>query len=930
MFFAIFVAAENNPSNLFDALKKQIENNNEENQEEKDYLMFLDAEGNNIESSLMADGTEWLEENIEDLVPFRDELRSLLGEYNVKPCVNFNNEIVQHYVMVVDVAPALFTRVTGGNFENPQYLGMSPVNYFSMSVTEDDVTYNSILRDAKLEAISNFKSTFDKEKLTIVDQNANLYVSIFIVDRKIELNRIKELVFTYDDVFKEFSSGNFVEILNNDLKPEVDGLPKSGFSFLNQCVKKFIKVFHGATPNISTNCYDVESMGFESNLGEDFYSYYCDGGENEEFDIEQTFFKEIVYRCAKYLDFLHVYHSIATEENQAMIDHLGVNFLSEWDGMLREFVETYYASGMNQKFAIYFKNNYRALFNTYKNNPDYQLLGFDLKFIDIFFEVDDLRGVEHFSIILSDFLAMNSGEPTSYVNHHGELRPYYEWNHPGPAEKITNDLYEAVTQAYNTVASQLYTDEDRESIYYLILDNRELLWDFYLNPTASGFPGIGKKVTELAEAVGKFLQNYENYTVVVDSDDWKKSVPEDMPIVLTGLTRHFTSTTNGPKSNDDFDLVNTLTAELTTGKKLDFTIKVADKYVYEETCLAYNSDPICIKEGYAWKPVYSATQYDFSLKDNKSVDFFTPIANLKILAPSYYKNCMNCKQKITYEYAFVTASRIRDKAVDDVINNSMLAIEVVTLPFAFLEVVAAKGAWLVFRGLVLSVNLEAVALSVVGGGDFAAGCNKVFGPSLGPIVKPYLESLNNVVALVELSELVGQGGLALVKSFERDKLEHAAAAAMYSSKSKIYLGADINNFSQSQLDEVKTLRSQIETNLGVNEEIGMSKLIDDLEDEFIGFAAGGGSSPLRSNEKFEELMIKYQYWKKGFDDQTGLMQSTDFLSDLSPAEKNILDAMLSDELGDLIIDSFESFDVVKNSHKMKALKKLAKNNVCQL
>ena len=283
---------------------------------------------------------------------------------------------------------------------------------------------------------------------------------------------------------------------------------------------------------------------------------------------------------------------------------------------------------------------------------------------------------------------------------------------------------------------------------------------------------------------------------------------------------------------------------------------------------------------------------------------------------------------ITFEYAFVTATRIRDNALDDQINNAILTIEIISLPFAFVEFAAAKGLVRLYRGFILAIDIEAITITFAGEGDFEAGCSKIFGPTLGPKIFPWLNTMNAVIGITQLVEIVGPSGMRLLETFDQEQLIETAATAEYLAKTEKYVG---NIMELEEYNELITIRSQIEINLGINDVADAPDLVDDVSDVFIGFAENGvGNSILRSNEKYEELMIKYQYWKKTEANQGDLMHADEFLQGLSLEDREVLDLMLSDELADAIIGTFKSDEVIKNSHKMKALKKLAKNNVCQL
>ncbi|MGK0314883.1 MAG: hypothetical protein ACI86M_001103 [Saprospiraceae bacterium] len=115
--------------------------------------------------------------------------------------------------------------------------------------------------------------------------------------------------------------------------------------------------------------------------------------------------------------------------------------------------------------------------------------------------------------------------------------------------------------------------------------------------------------------------------------------------------------------------------------------------------------------------------------------FFDIIYSVHVKEPGYFEGCADqygnvCKNTVNKECAFVTATRIRQKAWDHIVNDVTNTIGVITLPISIGAVGTARGLQFLKHGFFIANDVASLAIGLDQEG-FTAKCQAVFGEEAG-------------------------------------------------------------------------------------------------------------------------------------------------------------------------------------------------------
>lgn len=902
--------ANNIGEGLYNRLASQIEKNNKLDKEDRVYTMHVNSFGEDVSDM----GLEWLEENHDGLIPFKDKYIEALVHYNDKPSGRIGGSKPQHYIMVIELNLVRLAQEDLVTANERMVSDHFVPNHPSSGVV---ITYEEEIALKLNNEIKEFLRVLDKDKMNVFDGNQELLVSILAVQRDISDAKHSSLQFQYFSNYLTAGS-DFKSIIDNEYKPSVNEVVINDFSFINTIIDQFVLIFHDITPEIVT-CTDIYSLGLVSDVSTQFYEFFC---SSPDYDLDNSNFNDAVYNAARFLDYIHVSYTNHFDDNA--ISYFGANFISDWDSDLRIVMEHYYQSGMDLTFNFWLYDNFRNEFGD-------ELSTYQAEFISLFFDPFTAVSGQDFVRILEDDFARYNSEGIFLIPLFPVpgVQEYAIIEYLKSKERLFIYLVRAVEYAY--ASTSLFTDEDRTALYNLIKNNTKALWDFYLNPAAPGVPIFqGIKVTQAAEKIGLFISQYEAYTQTIHEVE---DIPDDLKIIVTGFKSSYVTSTMVETKEEVLELLQDISVKKTNdnASHIDFEIIVADNYVrkFNHNCKD------CFYPTYTWQPVISdESKYKYNhVGESGAPEFFEIIGNLNIESPSYYDNCGdNCKSKLNFEYAFVTATRVRDEQLDEKIDWTLFTLEVVATAITFGEYAAASGFLRLLHGLILSADLSVVVISTFGiesngSPNFEQGCENIFGTRGTEIA----ETVNLVMGIIAVGQIL-QGTL-FKRAFSADELAATAAHSDYMKRVDDLFGEAGNNIDDLAYNDLKSIPGQIDNTFGVNAVPGGSQILRDAQHHLYGLnSISELSDELKNSEKLKDLLVAYQYSKKNMSltDQIsdGVLQTEDFLSGLSATEQGRLLNVLNGANGDELIAIFKNADAVRNSENLAEFKRLCKTSIC--
>ena len=655
------------------------------------------------------------------------------------------------------------------------------------------------------------------------------------------------------------------------------------------------------------------NFNIETPQGQDFLEYFCEYYPTWVTASSKVY---VVYNSAKFIDIMNILYTTiqGSKPYDPILDLVNPDtWKTNLQALVSEFFNQYNEN--NDKYSLWlidqnieFTSRYQEMYHGifYKTGSSY-LPGEALNLLEEDFEhnIDFTAEIEISREEL--FLATNSAGCAGMVI--GATISF--------AEQLTETLYNACENAYT---ANTYSEEDKQELYDLLTQHPQKLYDFYFNPAASGIPVMGYTATELAEKVSEFLMIFtddpyysEDPLVYFDQFEFENNAEyhSDIKRVYSGTTNNFDNAVDcGDKVLVEAgipEIANLYSTIIFSLKKCDYFKSYIVQFPHNSKTVCECHDMISVPEG------------------DVSTTFFERVYNVILENPSILErsDCNPpCENKVLYEHAFVTMTRMREKNLNEVINNTILAVEIASLPFSFLELIGAHGAHLIFRGIIFATELESVVITVSGNGDFEEGCQEIFGENFGTTIAPYLNVLNALTSGADLLHSLGSSLTSL--RFGKNQLIEAEAAAKYAADYESLAVVPVGEIDKSK--QYRSLENQISNNLKLNG-------IDDSEsliyyNKFYGIDIDDVElSALKDNDKFKEMILKYRKMQKN--DNVIHESITDFMIEgLSEPQKTRLVSQLNGEYGeeimDEIVDSFNEIGLT-NSQKIVRSEKKAKN-----
>lgn len=908
LLFTIFclsqaVGSITDESKFYSVLLEQIKVNKSLEKKDRNYVMFLDGEANDL-SSMFTLGDEWLEENVPGLIPLRESYLGVLNEYNDEPTAKLNGEKAQHYIMVVDLAPAVYLKINNS-------WNLEPSEYFNKT---DSKSYNERVTMELLNERSKFQDEIAPQILSMTEEDENLFLSLVIINRKIANGKMES---SLTNIMNDFTMDNssFKTIVEEELDPLIKNVEGANYQIVGNLVNTFIELFHSDfTPEIFV-CGNPAAMGFDLNSDPsmDLYNFFCNGS----YDLEDENFKDALYRSIQYVDVIHTFHSSISAEHKA---YFGNDMVAVKAELVRKALKDYYDFRLHHGYAIWLRENWREKFDEYYLQTEEFDMFYEL-YIETFFKISSRSGEEWVSLIEKEFYAVE------FVRDELEVMKKAIDMLGGfttlgiAAEIISTHLVNCVTEAYST---ENFTDHDKNELFALIESNKFVLWDFYFNPEAVGIAGIGSKATQIAESVALFLKQYKvefsladyNFVYTPDNVVSQDFVTEKINII-TAFKKDFYTQTDGDPHLEEIDLVSEIIATNNSDySKINFEVKIKTDFELVPILPTPTGDfPKAL-----WRSNGTESE-SFSFIGSAAPNFFDEIITYQIHSPNIYDSPTNPgANTLIMEYAFVTATRAREKVTDKAIEQALLTVEIIALPFSIYELAAAKGLYKLYRGLVVASEVSSIVVGATGNGSFIDGCKQLMGDQRGAEVAPYLMAFNAMVAIPDLTS-------GILRFFTKDEMVNVAASSNYYRNMNHYTELVDGKIPQAQLDYYNQMMTSILRN---NDVADAENLVRTRTDKIYG-VDGLTDADLKVNEKLKKLIAEYHYKKRNTPvaDQSDILQTEDLLDGLSVSEQNKLHFILSGDLGANIIDGvINSSSVGVASTKLEVLKGIIKSDTC--
>lgn len=886
--FSVNGSMANNESFL-DRLKEQIRQNENlaksGNNSKQNFAVYYNPSLPNASFedvvSMMTDEL-WIKERPEGLFPNIAEYDELLNLYNNQTS-NRTDSKVQHYVCVVDIAPAIFGKTN--KFEQHSNV---PLDYFDKDFDPgtDHYNYEYYYKQQLKAALDGLKDEINDGKLFDINTAHKHYTSVFVINREIKNGLVKTSV--VDRHFFDTSDSSLHEpiIELDDLGSILNNF--KGFNKIKEYILQFISVFHDEYPTGITCNNAADLLNLSSTIASDLI---CDLDDLYPEMINDNSLSDPVLMSAQYLDRLHVmYTNLNGAPNTEYIDP--EIWESTLHGLLSEYLDL---DSPKPTYADWLKTNhpevdhrydeyYRQLFYTTNAQYSVSCLEADLKF-----NAYNLDHVENFLTVVKN-IALHSVT-----------------NFEDPAEDMAKRFKDILD---NAIDSGDYTETDLTKIYDLLKMHHGALEEFYFNPSGVGTLVLGYKATQLAESASKFMLKREGeynddgltYAEVVEDN------PNPVQVVYVGSSKNY-------GNGIGCDEVEHLKAKTPTFNDSNVSIRFGlEKCPNYKEIMGKNSS-ICSCDG---SFIDVLPDYD--------VGYYEVVHTVIIENPTFHDNCVECKNKYIKEHAFVTKTRILEAELDYKINAAMVTLELAALPFSA-TLLAAKGSWLLFRGIVFLIEVESVIVGLAGltdvdsDGSFKAGCKRIFGDARGEKISTWLSVLNVVTAGSDLLTNVVRSRL--IKA-NKDELLETAGAAGYVADVKKFDGID----NVPEETALRSLQHQIETNLKNSDPANVPDgAIDAVKYEMHGLQNLG---ELQGNQHILKMCVEYRLKHaaaiKNNPSQSFISIDEILLDGLSdPARGRLIDDMNGSKGEGIAKELGDHADMLITEKKAKAYKRVLDN-----
>lgn len=886
LLFAIFWLSNLGANNregkslIIEKLKNQIDKNKSLNAEgnriDQEFMIYLNPEVPEANSALEAftmTGGDYLKEKPQGIFPELESYGELLTKYN-NMTSSLTDSKVQHYVCVVDIAPSIY-----GEYQN--YLGHS--NSTAMAYLKEydyyDYSYNSFFEGA----LEDKFNTTDYNDFFSVELSNDYYISIFVVNRKVKKGYISTSVnakHAYD-----LTNVDFKDKITNDLYPKLEFVKNNnGFNYIKEYIKKFINVFHGDLPDDLTCSTAIDHLNLNSGIAADFVNEMCTLFPDFNDNSAKSY---AIYRSAQVIDYISVFHTTIGASSGDPSDPVPIKNYAV--GKLSAYINSFDGT----TYPIWLDNDTPTVMGRMKE-----------VYHSVFYDLEATNGDEMLSKIQEDF--------DFFFSFAAEFKLWadllvggfcVDCPRTGP-EKMNSDFKDACDQAFE---SGLYTEANRIQLNGLITSNPDILYNFYLDPAAPGVPFYGYTATEVAESTSLFLQKFDgsyssfawNETQIIEGVDTDNLVDIPTKKVFIGSANNF----NNASGCGGKILIRAKTPQYnSSNSEITFGLQRCKKYEWQYTSGGYST---------VGTSSCQCTSMIDALPD-VTAGFYEIVYTVSIKNVTYFINCANCDNTLVREHAFVPLTRMREDNVNHNIGLAMLALEIATIPFSGAALLTARGAYLVFRGIVFAIEVEAVIIGIAGGGDFTQGCKNVFGDERGAAIAPYLNILNLVTAGADIGQSIGAAAL---NRWELNQLKKASAAAGYM--------ADVNRFG-GDIDAAEQLSS-------LRKQLGLGQDIDDLQD-YLKFYGLESLPELQESAQYKRLIAAYRYQHGITNNASDTYQAIDqLLIDGLPAQAKtrLIDNMNGPNASELVDELTDVADMTKTERKVRAYRRLIEvTDVC--
>jgi|GEM_PF-5817436 len=722
---------------------------------------------------------DWLLEDPIGMVPFVDEYREWLLNYNDKIHGKYNSKI-QHYVIVVDIYRQLQADIAAYKGRMANSDGST---YYDTSTLEDDAlvrktVFDNIVNDKISTYISNCRLN------EIFDVDAKVYITLAYVDRNV-VNRKVQSTIKVTGIIRssettDFNTTGIDGIGINGFYQELYTYPQNeqtGLNLVGSRIKAFIDHFwgEGSFPTF-TDCQDaVLELNPNSNITEDFLSnsdYQCANIINSEL-------KDIVITSAEFLDWVAVNNQHIGPDTWYNINYFDpVAWKEKLNDLINEYVSEEQSPYSKDSYAIWLKERHA------QEGDTEDLDRITRSYLGLFYDPDEYTFKRAKSILISDFLMLKCSVSGS-LNVPQKVKDVISQGNPRNKLKLNEDVYGDFNKLFSGLNHGAYTSDQKQEIYQFILDYNDnytqcndrgiewIFWHFYLNPFAPGWPVVGPSGISMSKQIADFM--------VAESGIDALDVTKADNFVIVDFKDEYANS----KSFFDVDVIQ----------------EREISYNYEDDIFNFDLT-LCGLEG-TWTitgpgPGGFEIPYcddDVPFEQAKS-GFFKIRYAATITQPGYFDECVNgdapCSQDLALEPAFYSAYKIRENNAQETLNDIALAVEVLTFPIAGLEMAAARGAWRIIHGIWLANTVASIYIQGVTPEGLATQCKSLFGDDRGAVIAQKIITINTIVAFTELGVAGAQSVGNFLKVPTREELITASAAGKFNGDYKADTGAGIS------------------------------------------------------------------------------------------------------------------------------------------
>ncbi len=753
--FLIGNASANNPeviSSIGDQLRSHLEYN--EKNKDGNFLMYYSEDF--VSSPISPPTSEWFKEDFVGLTPYKEEIIEKLNYYNnlqYKDAeINYIGKL-QHYVMVVDVP--VHIKITKETFVQDAI--DTKYQYNNVYKTERTAFKNQV-NTALTDVLDSWGGVFSdpnnasKYWITVVFIQKEIGADGFVkASLDVRYARAKDSSNKYYTVWEEY---------HPKAKNNVKSVAIQGLNVVYEDVLFFINTFWEAGIS-NTPCNNIDAV-LTSDIATDFVNKYCEQITNENDPFGEK--KKVILKTAKFLDLLF-YHQQQTysfgnyKEQCNIVDETDIRS-KWWDEVEQE-----------QMFFYFLKE--------YLENPNPPI------FRDFLYEhyLNNLS-TENLNVYEDQYLALYididcPAASSQAIHTIWTTIRYYNLPTLGYLDIFGNyDVNNRLNKLFQCIGSDDFNLVNKQAVLAHILDSEvkeeftNTLWDEVLNPAQIEVPGAGASSIEIATNLSKFIQSVtpiDQLPVYAAIDDNINTPTTEQKMILVNIDDSLL-----PKENEVCEEGGCITYRTDVeahaeknGQLLEFSIS---------SCTSVEIFPIPIQFNNDCALNQNATS------DISKFDFFELVYAVVLKEPGFWADCEDteqnpCKNIVSLECAFVTATKIRQEKFNHTVSDVSAIVGTILLPLSVNLMYTKTGFQFLKHGIFVANDIAAILIAADQEG-FVEKCKNQFGEVKGQEYASNAITFSCFLGGIQVIDAVGSAilptkvtnGVEHITNFNKEKL----------------------------------------------------------------------------------------------------------------------------------------------------------------